>query len=157
MLILTTNHIENLDEALIRAGRVDKRVEFRFADREQIVILFTNMYDPSRRSDIVAQKYDKETISALAEQFADQIDEGFFSPAALQGFVIEHKSSPESAVREIAEWVREKKLEAQKKDETMGKGDSGIEGYVNVRSFLERNDPPMYQRTSTGQSEFPQE
>lgn len=33
VLIMTTNHIEKLDAALVRSGRVDKKVEFRLADR----------------------------------------------------------------------------------------------------------------------------
>ena len=32
ILIMTTNHIEHLDEALIRLGRSDKKVHFKLAD-----------------------------------------------------------------------------------------------------------------------------
>lgn len=34
LLIMTTNHIEHLDEALIRPGRADKRVHFKLADKK---------------------------------------------------------------------------------------------------------------------------
>ncbi|KAF2175151.1 hypothetical protein K469DRAFT_724408 [Zopfia rhizophila CBS 207.26] len=36
VLIMTTNYIERLDPALIRPGRVDTKVEFRFADEDMI-------------------------------------------------------------------------------------------------------------------------
>lgn len=47
VLIMTTNHPELLDAALVRPGRVDRRVEFRLAMREQVRELFVRMYAAS--------------------------------------------------------------------------------------------------------------
>ena len=44
VLLMTTNFPEKLDEALIRPGRVDMKVEFTNATRCQICELFTRMY-----------------------------------------------------------------------------------------------------------------
>jgi chaperone BCS1 len=44
VLIMTTNFPEKLDDALIRPGRVDMKIEFRLASREQIRELFIRMY-----------------------------------------------------------------------------------------------------------------
>jgi len=44
IFILTTNHKERLDPALIRKGRVDLHVEFRNATEEQIKSMFNNFY-----------------------------------------------------------------------------------------------------------------
>jgi chaperone BCS1 len=44
VLVMTTNHPERLDEALIRPGRVDMKVGFTMASRNQIRKLFTRMY-----------------------------------------------------------------------------------------------------------------
>lgn len=41
---MTTNHPEKLDAALVRPGRVDRRVEFGLAMKEQIRELFIRMY-----------------------------------------------------------------------------------------------------------------
>jgi len=41
IVIMTTNHIENLDPALIRPGRVDHIVRFDYATKEQIKEIFT--------------------------------------------------------------------------------------------------------------------
>lgn len=46
LLIMTTNHREALDEALIRPGRVDLQVEFKNADREQARDLFLRWFSP---------------------------------------------------------------------------------------------------------------
>ena len=44
VLIMTTNHPEKLDAALVRPGRVDRRVEFKMAMKEQMRELFVRMY-----------------------------------------------------------------------------------------------------------------
>lgn len=44
VLIMTTNYPEKLDEALIRPGRVDMKIEFTLASRQQIRELFLRMY-----------------------------------------------------------------------------------------------------------------
>ena len=49
VLVMTTNHPEKLDDALIRPGRVDMKVGFKLASRSQIRQLFKRMYsaDPN--------------------------------------------------------------------------------------------------------------
>jgi chaperone BCS1 len=47
VLVMTTNHPEQLDAALVRPGRVDLRVEFKLAMKEQISELFVRMYAAS--------------------------------------------------------------------------------------------------------------
>ena len=44
VLIMTTNHPEKLDEALVRPGRVDMKVAFTMASKPQIRELFVRMY-----------------------------------------------------------------------------------------------------------------
>jgi len=50
VLIMTTNHPEALDAALVRPGRVDRRVEFRLALRKQVQELFVRMYAASEEA-----------------------------------------------------------------------------------------------------------
>lgn len=40
VVIMTTNHIERLDATLIRAGRVDRKVELPYADKDVATRLF---------------------------------------------------------------------------------------------------------------------
>ncbi|SPO02663.1 related to BCS1 protein precursor [Cephalotrichum gorgonifer] len=44
VLIMTTNHLEKLDKALIRPGRVDMTIEFGRADCEMTASIFTAIY-----------------------------------------------------------------------------------------------------------------
>jgi hypothetical protein len=44
LLFMTTNHVDDLDLALIRPGRVDVRCEFQLCSREQVKQLFLRFY-----------------------------------------------------------------------------------------------------------------
>lgn len=51
VLIMTTNHIEKLDKALIRPGRVDMIVKFDRADTEMTAAIFRAIYAPLEGDD----------------------------------------------------------------------------------------------------------
>ena len=44
VLIMTTNHVENLDEALIRPGRVDMMIKFSLATSDMIFTIFRGIF-----------------------------------------------------------------------------------------------------------------
>lgn len=44
VLFMTTNHLEKLDKALIRPGRVDMVVKFDYADRDMTIAIFRAIY-----------------------------------------------------------------------------------------------------------------
>jgi len=52
VLVMTTNHPEKLDKALIRPGRVDMQIEFKNASRQQARDIFLRMYS----DDVVAEQ-----------------------------------------------------------------------------------------------------
>jgi chaperone BCS1 len=57
VLFMTTNHAERLDPALIRAGRIDERVELGLVDAEQLRRLYLKFDpDPAAAQAFVAQK-----------------------------------------------------------------------------------------------------
>ena len=69
VLFMTTNHVERLDPALIRAGRIDERVELGYADADQLQRLYRKFHD------------DPAAAAAFARDKAGQQ----LSPAAVQG------------------------------------------------------------------------
>ena len=127
VLIMTTNHVEKLDDALIRPGRVDLQVEFTNATQPQIQALFVRMYQltseksvaaPGRRPGNVAELETKgekraeevqvsekdDQIERLAQSFAQICPGDAFSPAEVQGYLLTKKHDPEGAVAGAAKW-----------------------------------------------------
>jgi hypothetical protein len=56
ILIITTNHPEKLDEALIRAGRIDVKIHVSFCDYDMIKEIYNFFYKTNREFDIVYNK-----------------------------------------------------------------------------------------------------
>jgi chaperone BCS1 len=130
ILVMTTNAPDALDEALIRPGRVDMKLEFSKATRGQVKDIFMNMYktipsfepSPSKKSETSQQKESQELkaekeeeerqekerderLEKLAEIFAECVPEKTFSPAELQDYILLRKDQPQRAIDEIADWV----------------------------------------------------
>jgi chaperone BCS1 len=123
IMIMTTNHITRLDEALIRPGRVDKKVELGLADKKITVDLFYLVFMPVKgdvalpedaQSDVLvqeeaarSQREEVERVERLAKEFAARVPELTFSPAEIQSFLLVNKQSPGMAVANVAQWVTE--------------------------------------------------
>ncbi|KAF5521006.1 putative mitochondrial chaperone BCS1-B [Colletotrichum aenigma] len=100
VLITTTNHIEHLDDALIRPGRADKKIEFQLADADVIRKLFCTVFELSEEelSDAETQDKSNEEVRQLAAQFVAVVPELEFSPADILSFLLANRDSPSSAL-----------------------------------------------------------
>ncbi|KAK5652726.1 hypothetical protein OQA88_9579 [Cercophora sp. LCS_1] len=144
VLIMTTNHIEKLDKALIRPGRVDMIVEFGRADKGMTAAIFKAIFAPLEGDDApvakragekyadIAQILEAERVAkaeserkkqetlarveVLASEFAERIPAHEFSPAEIQGFLLKNKRNPEAAVAGAGEWVAETRKEKRDKE-----------------------------------------
>ncbi|KAE8139389.1 BCS1 N terminal-domain-containing protein [Aspergillus pseudotamarii] len=146
VLVMTTNHQENLDPALIRPGRVDYQIEFKLANRNLMMQMFQNLFRDVLPS-IESHLEDSETgvllltstaekvpllsapdhalsrpespevdMEQLAATFAEKIPELMFSPAEIQGYLLCHKSSPLDAIAHVESWGKKTLEEKKKKD-----------------------------------------
>ncbi|KAF8555862.1 P-loop containing nucleoside triphosphate hydrolase protein [Imleria badia] len=131
LLFATTNHIERLDPALSRPGRMDVWVNFTHATKWQAEGIFKCFFpckpaaslstvDTSQETMDVSQKnlpipkrkapahaipiLEEDEIAVLAKRFADTIPEGELSVAALQGYLLKNKVRPRECVDEVADW-----------------------------------------------------
>ena len=121
VLVMTTNHAETLDPALIRPGRVDMTIEFELPKKEEIRALFLSLYssygkqrienasgddvsDNLRKHRNALDEYD---LDALATSFAKELPSEKLSIAAIQGFLLRNKTDPEEAVKKAKAWSEE--------------------------------------------------
>lgn len=131
VLIMTTNHIEHLDPALIRPGRADMRVEFQLADKDMVYQLFLFIYgsDPSNLiehdgSEDSADEDSKDNgtqireLCQLAKELAAKIPEFEFSPAEIMSFLLANKHLPRRAVVDVDAWMEKSREERKKLSRT---------------------------------------
>lgn len=93
VVFLTTNHPQLIDEAAIRSGRVDFRMELGLCDRDQLERMFRKFFDDE----------------AAAARFADTVVAGRWSPAQVQERLLKAASADEAielfAEQPVAETV----------------------------------------------------
>ncbi|PVU86448.1 hypothetical protein BB559_003741 [Furculomyces boomerangus] len=92
IIFMTTNHIERLDPALIRPGRVDYKVYLGNATDYQINAMFNRFY-PSVSND------------KLSEKFTSLLSNYSISTAQLQGHFVQHKADPQDAIKNVGEII----------------------------------------------------
>lgn len=145
ILIMTTNHRERLDPALIRPGRVDMQIEFGYAGRNTLGEIFRELYSRVDGMDSATIEEEEEVfggeeepllpptekttrgetdrhaqytakIADLAEKFADMIPADRFTPAEIQGFLMSYKRAPRLAIQKLPGWLSSKLLGTSGKD-----------------------------------------
>ncbi|KAF8515922.1 P-loop containing nucleoside triphosphate hydrolase protein [Gautieria morchelliformis] len=149
LLFATTNHIERLDPALSRPGRMDVWVNFANATKWQAKGIFKcffpykpssestqietastpteqNLPLPRRKSAIpTIPLLSEDELNDLAERFSAAIPEDELSVASLQGYLLKNKTRPRECVNEVQEWIikeRETRAKLKKEKEEVREG-----------------------------------
>ncbi|KAI8149727.1 BCS1 N terminal-domain-containing protein [Fennellomyces sp. T-0311] len=87
IIFLTTNHVDKLDPALIRPGRVDLKEFLGNATEAQIRGMFSRFYGANNK--------------ALEDAFVERVKDKQVSTAGLQGHFVYFKDKPEQAVEQV--------------------------------------------------------
>lgn len=157
VLIMTTNHPEKLDAALVRPGRVDRRVGFSLAKKVQIQELFVRMYTAGEPiADIEphlsgilttdttggksvgsvsnAAKKDKPVVGPsraeleeLAAEFAGHVPDDVFTPAEIQNLLMMYKKEPRTAVGQAESWAKASIEEKEQQSKEKAKAEEADE------------------------------
>ncbi|EAQ90064.1 hypothetical protein CHGG_06683 [Chaetomium globosum CBS 148.51] len=117
ILNLSGTHGVPLDQALIRAGRVDRKLELPNADEDAAFRLFCMVFkgakgdipDPKRKAED-----DDDTVENYGRQFVRKIPDGEFSPAEIQSYLVEHRGSARMALGKVQEWMDRTRTERAK-------------------------------------------
>jgi chaperone BCS1 len=124
VLIMTSNSPENLDDALLRPGRVDKQIYFPATSTAMAARLFVRMFTKDEADDMPSanppseseessavedndeEEKEAERIESMSKEFAARIPEDKLTPAEIQGFLLDYRKSPDDAIDNVDSWVK---------------------------------------------------
>lgn len=101
ILFLTTNHVERLDSALVRPGRIDMMVRLGQATRWQAERLWDRFYGDLDAQGVLRARFVErlEQLGIIECENGEWRDAGrSTSAAALQGLFLYNKGNPEGAI-----------------------------------------------------------
>jgi hypothetical protein len=101
ILIMTTNHPEVLDGALIRPGRIDRKLLFGYCDPHQINGIFEMMYDVNLMDN--CDDGDSGDANNNYIEGLKMITENIYSPADITSLFLKYRNKPEMALKNIEE------------------------------------------------------
>ncbi|KAK5678457.1 hypothetical protein LTS10_008901 [Elasticomyces elasticus] len=125
ILLMTSNNPDSLDKALVRPGRIDKKVLFGFASHEVATKMFTRIFSKSPQQLLEGeQRFDN--IAELAKRFADQIPLDTVSPALIQCHLLGRRTDPNAAVEATPAFVADI-LEEKRRGTNVANFEAGLE------------------------------
>eukprot|EP01111_Echinosteliopsis_oligospora_P002237 TRINITY_DN1326_c0_g3_i1.p2 TRINITY_DN1326_c0_g3~~TRINITY_DN1326_c0_g3_i1.p2 ORF type:complete len:167 (-),score=47.37 TRINITY_DN1326_c0_g3_i1:94-594(-) len=107
IIFMTTNHLEKLSPALIRPGRIDRKILFDYASTYQIEHMFLNFYEPK----------EIEAEDNIIPILLEKLHGAKITTAQLQGWFIMHKEDPHMLLKEVEECLKENSRTDQPDDE----------------------------------------
>lgn len=96
IFVFTTNHIEKLDPALLRSGRMDMHIFMSYCSFESLKILFRN-YLEYEENDLENNVWD---------EFEGVMEKAKMTPADVSEHLIKHRRNKTKAVRELLEVLK---------------------------------------------------
>eukprot|EP00965_Chrysotila_dentata_P259588 6213608-Pleurochrysis_carterae.AAC.8 len=99
LLFLTTNHVERLDPALIRPGRVDVRVPFHLCSSAQLEAYVRHFYGT-------------EAAAAAARSLGAAVPNRTLSVAQLQGALMRAPDSPDEGAKAVLSLLDNARIDA---------------------------------------------
>ncbi|RYP67597.1 hypothetical protein DL771_007149 [Monosporascus sp. 5C6A] len=109
---MTSNLLGKLDEALLRLGRIDRKVYLGHIETSGAEQMFRRVLEPDPLehpdvADDARQFLEREKLDNAASKFAVHIPDRAVTPTLLQEFLLQHHDSAARAVGRISECIAE--------------------------------------------------
>jgi len=116
IVLMTSNMAHKLDKALVRPGRIDKMIFLDNISQRSAELMFLRMYTPDPTHPNPNLDLKEGELQRLALQFSGAIPDNTFTPAQLQGYLLNHRDSPGLAATGMPAWVadEQRKMEEAK-------------------------------------------
>ncbi|KAH7094351.1 P-loop containing nucleoside triphosphate hydrolase protein [Paraphoma chrysanthemicola] len=122
LLIMTSNNPDALDGALIRPGRIDKKVYFGNMSKTAGKSIFMRLIGRALLAHDSA--FTMAKIEKYADEFADKIPPNTFTPAEVQNFLQSCRGDPHKALQDIDAWLVENRKKPDDTKDTKSSSDS---------------------------------
>ena len=113
IVLMTSNMAHKLDAALVRPGRIDKMIFLAHISQRSSELMFLRMYTPNEETLTLPDSnlsLQGGELEKLALEFASKIPEEKFTPAQLQGYLLNKRTDPREATRDIGTWVETEQI-----------------------------------------------
>lgn len=115
IFVFTTNHIEKLDSALLRSGRMDMHIHMGFCRFQALKILLKN-YLRMEEGDV---------DGVVLKEMEECVEEAEITPADVSEVLIRNRSDAEKAVRELVCVLKERVVRRRKSGGVKKKKEEG--------------------------------
>lgn len=125
IFVFTTNHIEKLDSALLRSGRMDMHIHMGFCKFPALKILLKNYL----------RLEEKDMDGVLLKDMEECVEEAEITPADVSEVLIRNRSDAEKAVRELVCVLKERVVKRRKSVGLKKKKEEGEEEEQEKRAL----------------------
>jgi chaperone BCS1 len=109
IVLMTSNFAEKLDKALVRPGRVDRMIYLGQISQRSSELMFLRMFGPDANGAAPADRtvqLPEDQLQKLALDFSKSIRDDVFTPAQVQGYLLNYRDSPLDAAANVETWVQ---------------------------------------------------